>query len=168
MSFNGVPEESIFPDYEARDLALKPSTSLAFLSYGSISGTFLDNDSHTLTVYYDRQYSSSQFSSGSKRQLLTGFSAQDKHLAPCIQLSGRIRNERVRFYYFHPLSDCGCTLFFREEIDGQKSNRFSQCFVICLTSCTYRKYLLVLYNFSRFRCSVHFDYDELLSYLSRY
>ena len=105
---------------------MKPSTSLAFLSYGHISGNFLDNDSHNITVYYDRQYSSSQFTSGSKRQLLTGFSAQDKQLAPCIQLSGRIGNDRVRFYYYPSSMDTAGESFLFPVITSTVLSEFIQ------------------------------------------
>jgi hypothetical protein len=109
--FNGVHEDSILPDFGVVDFSAKPSTRLGFLSYGHISGSNLDNDSHDIVVRFDRQYDSSQFTSGTARQLLVAFSAQDKQLAPCIQLSGRIRNERVRFYYYPNSMDTGGTEF---------------------------------------------------------
>ena len=124
--FNGVSENSVYPGYGVRDFASKPSTRLAFLSYGCVYGTSLDNDSHTITVYYDRQYSSSQFNSGSKEKLLKAFSAQGKQLAPCIQLSGRIRNDRVRFFYYPNSVDAGGQNFLFPKITSTVLSQFIQ------------------------------------------
>lgn len=98
--FNGVPEDSILSDFDIVAFQERPSSRLAFLSYGYITGSNLENDTRDVTVRFTPQYESSQFTSGTKSQLLSAFSAFDKQLAPCIQLSGRIGNKRVRFYYY--------------------------------------------------------------------
>ena len=98
--FNGVPEDSILSDFDVVAFHEQSSSRLAFLSYGYITGSNFENDTRDVTVKYERQYESSQFTTGTKSQLLSAFSALDTKLAPCIQLSGRIGNKRVRFYYY--------------------------------------------------------------------
>ena len=111
--FNGISEDSILSDFDVVPFQGLSSTRLGFLSYGYISGSNLDNDSRDVTVRFGRQYEDSKFASGTARQLLVAFSAQDKQLAPCIQLSGRIRDKRVRFYYYpNSMSTAGTEFLF--------------------------------------------------------
>lgn len=111
--FNGVPEDSILSDFDVVSFQEQSSSRLAFLSYGYITGSNLENDTRDVTVRFARQYESSQFTSGTKSQLLSAFSALDTKLAPCIQLSGRIGNKRVRFYYYpNSMTTQGTEFFF--------------------------------------------------------